>query len=131
MPLDATTLVQAAGWLNIAAALFHLAFWRLFHWPETLGNLNSVNKGTLYTMNWALTFLFGLIGLVFLSAGLSPASTSTVLWLLYGMSGFFLFRALIHLVYFKLKHPLSLAIFVIALLGSALHFLAAQAVGRL
>ena len=126
MPLEPTALVHAAGWLNVVAAVFHLGFWRLFRWPQSLGDLNSVNRGTLYTMNWTLTYLFGLVGFIFLRTDQAAAHAGTVSWLLYGMSGFFLMRALVHPFYFRLKNPLSLAIFIIALLGSALHLVAAR-----
>lgn len=127
--MSSTTLVHVAGWLNLVAAMFHLGFWRLFRWPQSLGDLNQVNRGTLYTMNWALTWFFGLMAVVFLRADSGAARGDTLPWLLLGMSGFFLLRALVHPYYFRLRHPLSMTVFVYALLASVVHFVAARSMG--
>jgi hypothetical protein len=127
--MASASLVHVAGWLNLVAAVFHLGFWRLFRWPRSLGDLNPVNRGTLYTMNWALTYFFGLVATVFLCAKLDAVRDSTIVWLLFGMSGFFLLRALVHPYYFRLRHPLSLLVFVYSLLASVVHFVAARSMG--
>jgi hypothetical protein len=127
MTIEPTTLVHAAGWFNLTAAVFHLGFWRLFRWPQSLGDLNHVNRGTLYTMNWALTYLFGLLAIVFLCADFASARVGTMSWLLLGMSGFYMLRAAAQPYYFRLKHPLSVTVFVFAVIAAVLHFMAFRA----
>jgi hypothetical protein len=130
MTPEATALIHAAGWVNLIAAVFHLGFWRLFRWPQSLGDLNRVNRGTLYTMNWSLAYLFGLMAFMFLRTEPGPAPAITA-WLLLGMSGFYLLRAAVHPVYFRLANPISFTIFLFALAASALHYLAARSTGGL
>jgi len=51
-------MVLLAGVLNLGFALFHLAFWRLFHWPERLRNAGELNSAITQTLNVMLTFVF-------------------------------------------------------------------------
>jgi hypothetical protein len=128
MPQDPKTLVQAAAIVSLVAAVFHLLFWRLFRWPHSLGEVGSVNRGTLYTMNWALIYFFGFMAYLLFRADPAVEGRNLLIGLLYGMSGFYLLRALVQPYFFRLKHWLSIAVFVVALAGAVIHYLAAAAV---
>ncbi len=51
-------LIIAGGVYTVALIIFHLLFWRIFKWPETLGALNYVNKATMQVLNISITFIF-------------------------------------------------------------------------
>lgn len=47
-----------AALLDIGFAIFHLLFWRLFVWPESLKAAGVVNRAVTQTLNWVLIYVF-------------------------------------------------------------------------
>jgi len=67
-------LVQFAAFLDLAVTLFHIAFWRLFRWPETLQPSGRLNTAVTQVMNIMLIFLFGTVaGALFWMGATTPA----------------------------------------------------------
>src|SRR5258706_9237019 len=122
--MTSAALALAAGLFDVGFAAFHLAFWRLFGWPRRLAPLDPVNRSLMPVMNIALTALFTVIGLALALAPEDAATGRTGRWLLLGMTGFWLLRALVQPPYFGLAHPASAALTTLFLLGSALHLAA-------
>jgi hypothetical protein len=52
-------LLIAGGILNVIMAVFHMAFWSLFNWPEELPKLSPENRGIMSMLNvaWIYTVL--------------------------------------------------------------------------
>jgi hypothetical protein len=125
MPYYPSALVLSAGVFNLALALFHICFWQLFRWPASLGSLGYVNRQILYILNMAIAALFVLLGILLLVHTTQVATTGLGSTLLWGMSLFWLARALLQPVMFGLKKPLSVLLFGVFLLGAALHGFAA------
>lgn len=115
----------AAGIFNLAFAAFHISFWKLFRWPASLGSIGSINRSILYILNMAVTWLFALVGLLLLVYPGEVETTGLGWGLLWGMAFFWLARAAIQPPVFGLRKPLSMALFLIFLLGAALHGFAA------
>jgi hypothetical protein len=122
-------LAVAAGIFNLMLALFHMAFWRLFQWPGSLGSLGQVNRRILYVLNLAVTALFVLLGYLLIVHASEFASTHLGPALLWGLALFWLLRAALQPPLFGLTKPLSMGLFLVFLLGSALHGLAAWSSG--
>jgi hypothetical protein len=114
-------LVVASGLFNLALAVFHISFWRLFQWPTSLGTLGHVNRQVLYILNLAITFLFILAGVLLLAYSTDVRTTELGRALLWGLSVFWLARAALQPIMFGLKHPLSMLLFLVFLLGAGLH----------
>lgn len=131
MALDSTVLTIAAGAFNVALALFHSMFWRLFRWPESLGALGRVNRQILYILNLALIAQFLLAACLLLLFTDEVAQSTLGLALLWGLSLFWLARALLQPVIFGLAKPLSVVLFVVFLIGAGLHGLAAWSRGAI
>jgi len=117
-------LFAAAGY-NVALALFHLGFWRLFRWREELPKLHPVNRGVLQVVNLMLTFLFLL--LAGLQVLFTAEMTGTALGraLLAGMMLFWILRAVLQPLFWRALPAATNAAFVgLFLLGAGLHALA-------
>ncbi len=116
-----SALLVSAGLFNLAFAAFHLLFWRLFRWPDELGRLGVANRGIMQVLNLCLTYMFVLMGGVFLLYPAQLQSTALDRWLLLGMTGFWLVRLVYQPMFFGLRHPLSIALFAAFLIGVLLH----------
>jgi hypothetical protein len=120
-----STFVVLAGIFNLAFALFHMAFWRLFQWPASLGSMGHINRGILYVLNLALTAIFILTGVLLLVYPDDVENTGLGLALLWGLTLFWLARAAVQPAVFGLKRRLSIVLFLVFLFGAGVHGLAA------
>lgn len=127
--------MRAHGWLyaaagyNVALALFHLCFWRIFRWREELPKLHPANRGVMQVMNIMLTFVFLLMaGLQVL---LAEEMTNTALGraLLAGLMFGWLLRAGLQPVFWPTQPKTVNGAFVfLFLIGAGLHAMAYQPV---
>ena len=115
-------MVMAAGIYNLAFAGFHLAFWRLFVWRREIARMSPVNAAILQVLNLCLTLVFVLAGAVCLLYSGDLVGTDLGHFLLFAMSGFWLFRLVLQPMYFGLGHPASRLIAVVFAAGTVLHF---------
>jgi hypothetical protein len=116
--------ILAAGLFDLVLALFHLSFWRLFKWPQTLVLSGTLNRAVTQILNLAITYLFALSALICLLFPADLARTSLGHFWLIAMAIFWLARALVQPPFFGLRHPASLAIFGVFLLGAVIHAMA-------
>jgi hypothetical protein len=117
----ASALIVAAGAYNLAFALFHLLFWRLFHWPEQLPKLTVANAGIMQVMNLCLTYLFVVCGAICLWFGAALVETELGRFVLLALAGFWFIRTVYQPMFFGLTHPCSRMLFVIFIAGTAIH----------
>lgn len=117
-------LYAAAGY-NVALAVFHLGFWRLFRWKEELPKLHPVNRGAMQVMNLMLVFVFLLLtALLVLNAG-ELAGSRLGRGLLGGMVLFWLVRAALQFPFWRgVPTATNAAFTILFLLGAGLHALA-------
>jgi hypothetical protein len=114
-------LVVAGGIYTLTLIIFHLLFWRIFKWPETLAPLNFINRATMQVLNISLTFIFFIfayISLLHTSELLNTQLGRTILAL---VSALWLFRAVLQLVFYGWRHKASAALAVYFLLGAILY----------
>jgi hypothetical protein len=121
--MTATTAAFAAGLFNLGFAVFHLAFWRLFGWPERLAALDRVNRVLPPVMNICLILLFAGLGIAIFGAPHQAAATGLGRSLMGALTVFWLARTILQPLYFGLTHPASMVLFVIFAAGAALHAL--------
>lgn len=91
--MPSPTWIQACAVYNVALAVFHLAFWRLFAWRRELANLGAVNRGVMQVLNLMLIYFFLLAAA--LQFGWPEELTANPLGRVWqgGLAGFWLVRA--------------------------------------
>jgi hypothetical protein len=119
--------IYAAAGYNVALAVFHLGFWRLFRWKEELAKLHPANRGVMQVMNLMLTFLFlVLAGIQVLLPG-EMTATALGRLLTAGLTAFWLLRAILQPVFWSTMPKATNAAFIcLFMLGAGLHALAFQ-----
>lgn len=118
-------LLKAAALFDLAIALFHLGFWRLFGWPATLKASGHLNAAVTQTMNAVLIYVALAYGAALWWAEPDrPAS----MWLALAGGGLWLWRAGLQPWYFASRSRRSRAFTVGFAAGAALHLGAAWAV---
>ena len=101
----------------LAIAAFHLAFWKLFRWPEDLTSLSFINRAVKQFLNFGLTFIFVIFGIVLLVYSMEIASTPLGRTLLSLILTFWLLRAVERVVFFGLRSGISVLFFIVFLAG--------------
>lgn len=114
-------LIICGGFYTIGLIVFHVLFWRIFKWPETLESLNYVNKATIQVLNISITFIFFIFAYIsFVHTGdlLNTRLGKTLLVLI---SCLWVFRAAQQVVFYKLKHKVSVGLAFYFLIGAFLY----------
>jgi len=115
------TLIFAGGIYTVALIVFHLLFWRIFKWPETLITLNYVNKATIQVLNVSITFIFFMFAYISFLHTHELLNTQLGRALLVLISGLWFFRAVQQVVFYKLKHKASVGLTFYFLIGAFLY----------
>ncbi|MCA3595297.1 MAG: hypothetical protein IOC64_11225 [Methylobacterium sp.] len=117
-----TGFVQLAAFLDLALTLFHIGFWRLFRWPETLQPSGRLNTAVTQVMNIMLTFVFGTVAAtLFWMGAATPAA------LLFAAAAFGALRTILQPIFFGLGSRASQGFTAAMILLTLAHFGAALA----
>lgn len=110
-----------SGAFNLAIAVFHLTFWRLFDWRKDLASLTAINRSVMQILNLCLTFVFLVMAHVLFFHRSEMLATPLGVTLLFAFALFWLLRAIEQAVFFGLRHPVSLGFMLVFLVGIVLH----------
>lgn len=101
--MTATTWITLGGLHSLAFALFHIAFWKLFGWPQTLAGTTIANRAILQILNLRLIYVFlGIAALCFIFTD-ELHSTPLGRALLMGMSLFWIGRTIEQFVFLRIN----------------------------
>lgn len=119
------TWIYAAAGYNVALALFHVAFWRMFRWKEELAKLHPVNRGVMQVLNIMLTFFLLLMAGLQVLLPVEMVSPGLGRLLMAGLTACWILRAILQPIFWRTMPAVTNAGFVaLFLLGAGLHALA-------
>jgi hypothetical protein len=116
-------LLSIAGYYCIAFAVFHLLFWKIFHWKTDLQRLTPVNRAIMQVLNLCLTFVFLFIGIALILFQPDFLGTKLGTFILVSMTTFWFLRATEQVIFFGLKSITSSVFLSVFLIGSILFLL--------
>jgi len=121
MSMTPDIAIKLGGLFNLAFVIFHALFWRIFGWKHDLRSLSFNNRQIMQVLNLCLMFSFLIFAYIsfFHTGELTGTALGHALLLL--ISVFWLLRAMEQAVFFRLKRSLSVAFFVLFLIGSVLY----------
>jgi hypothetical protein len=112
------TLIALAGVFDLALALFHILFWRLFGWPASLAGSGRLNVAITQTLNIVLTYVFVVYGVALLWLG-----TATPDALLLAAAGFGVLRIALQFLLFRVESRLAVLFTGLMVAGTLLHLI--------
>jgi len=120
--MQSQTWLYAAAGYNMALALFHLAFWRIFRWGEELPKLHAVNRGVMQVMNIMLILvLLFFAALQLLLAG-EVSGTALGRMVQAGLVFFWIARAILQPIFWKgVPQATNVAFVLLFLVGAGVH----------
>jgi hypothetical protein len=103
------SLFIVGGIINLGLGVFHLGFWKIFKWSETIASLNFMNKAIMQTLNVhvaGVLFFFGMVSIWFheemITTRLGHILTISII-------AFYFLRAANQLIFWGVKHPVTWA----------------------
>lgn len=116
-------MILFGGVFHLGIAIFHLFFWRIFRWKEDLDSLTHVNRAIVQILNLCLTFLFFVMAYVSFfhpAELLAPPLGRTIL---ISIALFWMMRLMLQVVFFGVRHPLSILFIGLFLIGALLYLI--------
>lgn len=117
------TFLFAGGIFHLALAVFHLFFWRIFHWKEDLAALTRINRAIMQILNLCLTFLFFVMAYVSFAHATELISTALGRTILASIALFWILRLILQFVFFGARHRISILFVFIFAIGASLYFI--------
>lgn len=114
-------LLILGGIYHVGLIVFHVSFWRIFNWPETIDSLNSVNKSTIQVLNISITFIFLIFAYISFFHTNELIGTSLGKSILVFLSILWFFRAAQQVYFYKLKHRLSVFLSIYFAIGGIIY----------
>ena len=123
-------LVQFGGGINLFFVVFHLSFWKLFNWQQSLTMMNTEDRALIQVLNIHTAYVLAVFAL--LSFVFSNEMSVTKLGRTFGMSiaGFWILRAVNEVVFWGTSLT-SLIIIFICLAIAALYLIPATRKGAI
>jgi hypothetical protein len=109
------------GLFNLAFAVFHMLFWRIFDWKRDLRSLSFNNRQIMQVLNLCLIFAFVIFAWISFFHGDELLRTALGRSMLILISLFWFLRAIEQALFFRLKQPASVAFLILFLTGTLLY----------
>lgn len=122
--MDKISILYICGFYNFFLAVFHVLFWRIFKWKETLIKGTKANAIATQIMNIQLIYLFLFMSVVYLVFPQELLNSDIGYVLLVGYAGFWFVRFIQQFIFLKTR-----GVFVVIMLhllfffGAAIHLL--------
>ena len=98
-------IVLAAGIHSAAFALFHIAFWRLFRWRDTLQRATPVDRAVIQILNLRLTYVFAMVAALCFAFPAELHSTPLGRAVSAGMALFWVCRTVEQFIFLRINRP--------------------------
>ena len=98
------TLLYLCGFYNLAFALFHFGFWKLFQWNKELNNLSFANKGIMQILNIQICYYFIFTAIICFVFPTELVTTKLGNLFLIGSSLFWLIRTIQQFIFFRINN---------------------------
>ena len=118
--MSANTWIWLCGLHSLAFAVFHMAFWKLFRWRESLKTATVADRAILQILN--LRLIYVLLGVAALCFVFTDELHGSALGraLLAGMSLFWIGRTIEQFVFLRIDRPLVHTLTALFVLGAVL-----------
>ncbi|MCJ7553912.1 MAG: hypothetical protein MUO34_08515 [Ignavibacteriaceae bacterium] len=117
------TLLIIGGFYHLGFAIFHLFFWRLFHWKKDLASLTIINRAVIQILNLCITFVFIVVAYISLFYSAEMLSTNLGKVITASISLFWLIRFVEQLYFFGLKKLFSIILKILFFAGFIIYLI--------
>lgn len=113
-------IIFIGGLYNIAFAIFHSGFWKLWKWDSELDKLTIVNSGIMQILNIQIIYYFIFTAIICFAFPTELRSTKLGKWFLVGTAGFWFIRTIQQFTFLWINSYVTYLMIIIFLLGTIL-----------
>ncbi len=100
-------LLICGGVINLLLAGFHISFWKIFNWPESLFSLSPVNLGIMQVINIHLAFVILVFAYISIFCYRELLSTKLGKSIVVSIILFYILRGVNQLIFWDIAMPNS------------------------
>jgi hypothetical protein len=116
-------ILVVCGIYNILLALFHIYFWKVFKWNETLEIGTKANKYLVQIMNIQLIYVFIFMAFIYIFFKDELLDSTLGYWIMFGYAGFWVVRFIQQFIFLKIKGKFVIGLTLLFFIGSVLHLI--------
>ena len=98
------TIIILCGLYNIGFAIFHIGFWKIFHWDSELKKLSFANKGIMQILNVQMIYYWLFVVIACFVFPTELLTTKFGNFFLIGNSIFWLLRTIQQFIFLRANH---------------------------
>jgi hypothetical protein len=117
------TLLFIGGLYNLAFAIFHILFWKIFRWKRSLRRLLPQDRAIMQVMNIRLIYIFFVFAYISIFHQECLISTQLGNVIIIVISLFWFMRAIEQIIFFSLKNFISIVFIIISLIGATIYII--------
>jgi hypothetical protein len=121
--MNKTLLLDLCGIYNLAFAIFHLFFWKLFKWKEDFRKNSVANRAVIQILNIRLIYIFLLMAFIYFVYPQQLIETELGLVLLIGFLGFWVGRTIEQFIFLRIKSKMVTILTIVFFFGILIHLL--------
>lgn len=121
--MDKTLLLYICGIYNLAFAIFHIFFWKIFKWNDDLRKISIGNRAIIQILNIRLIYMFFLMAFVYIFYPDQLIETKIGFVLLIGFLGFWIGRTIEQFIFLRVKSKMVTILTVVFFIGVIIHLL--------
>ncbi|MCX6236915.1 MAG: hypothetical protein NTY07_05035 [Bacteroidia bacterium] len=121
--MNKTLLLDLCGIYNLAFAIFHLFFWKLFKWNHDLKRNSVGNRAIIQILNIRLIYIFLLMAFIYFFYPQQLMETELGLVLLIGFLGFWVGRTVEQFIFLRVKSKMVTILTIVFFFGITIHLL--------
>lgn len=114
------TIIFICGLYSISFAVFHIAFWKIFHWDTDLNKLSFANKAIMQLLNVQLIYFFVFVSFLCFVFPKELSSSDLGKCFMLGISVFWIIRTIQQFIFLRANyykiHLLTVIFFIGAIL---------------
>ena len=117
------TLLFIGGFYNLAFAIFHILFWKIFRWKRSLRRLLPQDRAIMQVLNIRLIYIFFVFAYISIFHQESLTSTQLGKVIIIVISLFWFMRAVEQIIFFGLKNLVSIIFMIISIIGAIFYLI--------
>jgi len=121
--MNKTLFLNLCGIYNLAFAIFHVLFWKIFKWNEDLKGNSVGNRAIIQILNIRLIYIFLLMSVIYFFYPDQLLETKIGFVLLIGFAGFWIGRTIEQFIFLRIKSKMVTVLTIVFFAGIVLHLL--------
>lgn len=121
--MDKTSLLYLCGIYNLAFAVFHISFWKIFKWKDDLKKISIGNRAIIQILNIRLIYIFLLMAFVYIFYPDQLIETKMGFVLLIGFLVFWIGRTIEQFIFLRVKSKMVTILTIVFFVGIIIHLL--------